>query len=707
MADTATSNIPGRPFNQAAGAMPSISGSTASALPPLDDGVGAPLGDLNNGKQGAQDPQLGATLGAALPDSPKTGSLPGSAEPVTASSPSASVAQVPQGSSASTVVPASQTQTSQINAQAIFPSPAPVNLIQYFASLGKINPEQMALLQKDIASNSKSPEEALLGIGIEDSEIYKAKAAIANIEYVEVANIDIDQQLLQLIPAATARQYHAVPIAKTASGLKVAMSDALDLQKIKYITTVVGQQIVPVFASPTQINFVIDNKYGAAVGDEVEEALEDVGDQSGQLIGVIGETTDLASGDLASAPVSKIVNMILEYAIRYKSSDVHIEPRENKVSVRFRIYGVLSEKLTLPKKLLAAVVSRVKILSNLKIDEHRLPQDGRFQVKMGDNAVDLRVSIVPAVYGEKVVMRLLEKGGGALKIEDTGLRGYALKIYRQALTRTQGILLVTGPTGSGKTQTLASSLNILNTPEVNIMTLEDPVEIRVDGVNQVQINSDLGLTFARGLRSFLRQDPDIIMVGEIRDGETASLAVQAALTGHLVLATLHTNSAAGAMPRLVDMGVEPFLLSSTLNVVLAQRLVRRVCVHCREAYYAAPEIVEQIHKIMDGIKTYNIFELPNNKDNEPNNIKDDQIVLYKGKGCAQCNNTGYKGRVGIFEAIDVSEDIGKLILQHAADQDIARTAVSTGMVTMVQDGFMKALEGITTIEEVLRVQTSG
>ncbi|MFW5702970.1 MAG: GspE/PulE family protein, partial [Candidatus Dojkabacteria bacterium] len=434
------------------------------------------------------------------------------------------------------------------------------NLLAAALTRALIDQNQKQQIEAEVTQNGKSMEDALIAAGVDEKDVYKTKADMNEIEFVDLSEVEIADGILQKIPVNLARQNLAVPVSMSPLGLKVAMVDPLDIQKVQYMAAATGKKIIPIYSAPSLINYVLDNRYGASVGNEVAAALEDVGDMDTALGSTVGATTELGTGNLANAPVSKIVNMILEYAIKYKASDVHIEPREGKISVRFRVYGVLQEKLTLPKKLHPSVVSRVKILSNLKIDEHRIPQDGRFQVKLGETAVDLRVSVVPAVYGEKIVMRLLEKGGGQMSIEDTGMRGQALKVYKDALLRTQGIVLVTGPTGSGKTQTLASSLQILNKPEVNIMTLEDPVEIRVDGVNQVQVNGDVGLTFAKGLRSFLRQDPDIIMVGEIRDKETAELAVQAALTGHLVLATLHTNSAAGAIPRLIDMGVEPFLL---------------------------------------------------------------------------------------------------------------------------------------------------
>ncbi len=599
----------------------------------------------------------------------------------------------------------SQNQMTNQSAQSISVS-GMSNLIDAVVKKGKLDSAKTEEMKKLVVTGNKTMEQALIEQGgVDEDQVYQIKAEMLNIEFIDLTQKDISQDILHKIPQEEARKNLAVPVEQGPNGVKVAMVDPMDLQKTKYLGAMVGGAIEPVLSSPRMINYVIDNQYGAQVGSEVQEALDDITDAgSSGTSEVVRDVTDLSSGGLANAPVSKIVNMILEYSIRYKSSDIHIEPRENRIAVRFRIYGVLSEKLTLPKKLLSAIVSRIKILADLKIDEHRIPQDGRFQVKLGKKVVDLRVSIVPAVYGEKVVMRLLEKGGGSMQIEDTGMRGYSLKAYKEALQKTEGIILVTGPTGSGKTQTLASSLKILNKEGVNIMTLENPVEIRIDGVNQVQINEEVGLTFAKGLRSFLRQDPDIIMVGEIRDTETAELAVQAALTGHLVLATLHTNSAAGAIPRLIDMGIEPFLLSSTMNIILAQRLVRRICADCKEAYYVDKEMVNEIHKVLDGIN-YDYYKLPNNEEGDPKVIDDDKVALYRGKKCSKCNDTGYTGRVGIFEALIVDEGISKLTVQKAAANEINKAAIAKGMVTMTQDGFMKALEGITSLEEILRVQS--
>jgi type II secretory ATPase GspE/PulE/Tfp pilus assembly ATPase PilB-like protein len=496
--------------------------------------------------------------------------------------------------------------------------------------------------------------------------------------------------MMQKLPKDIADKNEALVIEDLGSALKVVMSDPTDLQKIKFLQTMLGRPIKPVYASADAIKQTIDTKYGAQVGEEVAEALEEVED----VVSIkSSDSTDISQ--ISNAPVSRIVSMILEYGVKYKASDIHIEPREGKLSIRFRVNGVLSEKLSLPRKLIPPIVSRIKILADLKIDEHRIPQDGRFQIKVDETFIDLRVSVMPAIYGEKVVMRLLEKGGGVLSLEKTGLRGTAYKRYIDALKKTQGIILITGPTGSGKTQTLASSVAILNKPDVNIMTLEDPVEIRIDGINQVQVNAEVGLNFSKGLRAFLRQDPDIIMVGEIRDKETAELAIQAALTGHLVLSTLHTNSAAGALPRLLDMGIQPYLLASTINIVVGQRLVRTINDKCREAYIAGEEIIAQIQETMSSVAGYDIFKIVGDQD---------KVELFRPADTPECRDRGYSGRLGIFESFTISDQIGKLIMAKKSERDIQKQAIEEGMITMLQDGFMKALEGHTTIEEVLRVQ---
>jgi len=577
------------------------------------------------------------------------------------------------------------------------------NLIDALLAKGIITSGQTKHIKLTLATQGKDLESYLLSKQyVEDVELAKVKSEMYAIPYMNISEEEIDKDILNLIPSEAAQKNEAVAYGLTDDGrVKLAMREPLDMQKVRYLETLMGKKAQTFFAARSGIEQVINTQYGAQLDSEVSEALEDI-EQDVVELSAISKVEDL-SMDLARAPVSKMVNMMLEYAIKYKASDIHIEPREKKISVRFRIYGVMSEKLTIPRKLGSSIVSRIKILSNLKIDEKRVPQDGRFQVKSGESLIDLRVSVMPTVYGEKVVLRLLEKGGGSMELKDTGLRGPALKIYTESLSKTQGIILITGPTGSGKTQTLASSLKVLNKPDVNIITIEDPVEIRVDGVTQVQVNKAVELTFAKALKSFLRQDPDIIMVGEIRDSETANLATQAALTGHLVLSTLHTNSAAGALPRMLDMGVESFLIASTINVVVAQRLTRRICDECKVTYKAPIEMIKEIHKVLSGLKGLDLYSYPKNEAKELESIEDDVIYLYKGKGCPKCNNSGYRGRVGIFECMMVTPKIGQLIMQERSADEVEKQAVEEGMISMKQDGYMKALEGITTIGEILRV----
>jgi len=576
------------------------------------------------------------------------------------------------------------------------------NILDAVLAKGFINPEQYNSIKFEAANSNKTSEDILMAQNIISGEdIAKTLAEMQGMEYVAVDELDIPIGTLNKLTSEIAKNSMSIVFEETATEFKVAMKDAFDLQKIKFLESILKKRIKSYYSSEDEILRVIDTKYGAQIGKEVDEALEEVGDDTLLDLGSSFQDNEIGQ-DIDKAPIIKIVNMVMDYGLKNKASDIHIEPREKKISVRFRVRGILSERLTIPRKLLNPLISRIKILSDLKIDEHRVPQDGRFQVKSGGNIADVRVSIMPSIYGEKIVMRLLQKSQTVLSLEQVGIRGLSLARLKDSLKRTQGIILVTGPTGSGKTQTLASCLKILNTPEVNIVTLEDPVEIRVDGVNQVQVNPEVGLTFASGLRSFLRQDPDVILVGEIRDGETAALSVQSALVGRLVLSTIHTNSAAGAFTRLIDMGVEPFLLISTINIVIAQRLVRTLC-DCSEPYEANSEIMEKMHNELDVLNGFNIYD-------EEHKLKlhfdknTQSATLHKAKGCPKCNNTGYIGRTGIFEALKMSENISKLIMENATITQVNQQAIKEGMLSMVQDGFIKGLEGITTMEEVLRVK---
>ncbi|GAB4157401.1 MAG: hypothetical protein Fur003_1120 [Candidatus Dojkabacteria bacterium] len=543
----------------------------------------------------------------------------------------------------------------------------------------------------------------------------RAKGEIFNIPYVNLADEKIDDSVFNLIAADKLRRFRAVPFNQAGHIIKVAMVDPFDIQAIQALQQQLRTQgkILPYIATDTSVGYILDRNVGSFISSEVSEALQDV---EGPVTEIDDKDTDsLESTTLKNAPVARIVNSILQFAVKSEASDIHIEPQETRVRVRFRIHGVMLEKLVLPKNLRDALIARIKIMANMKIDEKRIPQDNRIQIKTSGHKVDIRVSTMPSIYGEKIVMRLLDSSEGTPQLETTGMRGAAYKLYMDAIGVTNGIILITGPTGSGKTHTLAGTLGKLNDPKVNIISLENPVEIRIPGVTQVQINPAVGLTFATALRSVLRQDPDIVMVGEIRDEETAQLAVEASLTGHLVLATLHTNSAAAAIPRLIDMTVESYLLASTLRIAAAQRLPRRICPHCRTAVPASEEQFEHIKNTLSTIKNFDMVQYLTKYAASTEGQKNGavapkvaangttEICLYQGKGCDKCGDTGYKGRIGIFEVMPVTEEIRDLITKATPDKEIEKVAIDQGMVKMVQDGYLKALEGITTIEEVLRV----
>lgn len=550
-------------------------------------------------------------------------------------------------------------------------------------------------------------EAARIGRSVEDlieerklvspQALAKARSEVLAVPYIDLSNIDIPAAVLNLVPQALASRYLLIPFAKAEQTLRVAMKDPLDLQIVSFLERRTGLRIEPYLASPDDITHAIGIQYQKTLGEEVTAALEEAG--VGKPI-KIEETGDLVHNPemIRKSPVAEIVSDILAYAARNRASDVHIEPTEEKTRVRFRIDGVLQELLDLPKEIHSSIISRIKILSDLNIAEKRVPQDGRFRIEVGNREIDLRISTMPTAFGEKVAIRLLESEVEIPTLAELGMRGVTLKRMEESIRRPNGIVLLTGPTGSGKTVTLASILSQINTPRINIVTLEDPVEVRVPGINQTQINPEAGLTFANGLRAFLRQDPNIIMVGEIRDGETAELAVHAALTGHLVFSTLHTNSASGALPRLIDMKIEPFLLTSTIAAVGAQRLVRKVCPECTTAYEAPSELSERIKKVLG-----TLYE------KSPKTEKNGKLMLFKGgsKGekCKVCQGSGYSGRTALYEVLVMSDTIGRLVLEHRPTNDIEDQAVKEGMITLIQDGFMKALDGTTSIEEVLRVAT--
>ena len=548
---------------------------------------------------------------------------------------------------------------------------------------GLLTEDQLSQLKFE-SVNTGTPLEDLLKERkiIPEEKLVKARAEALNIPFITVADKGISVDVLGLIPEPVARRYQLIPFDREGDTLKVAMVDPMDLTAIKFVEKKSGLKVVPYFATSSDVSLAISQQYAQAITTEISKAVKEVKTVTPQNIAQLSALP----GTLREAPIAKIVSTLLEYGIKARASDIHIEPQEEKTRVRYRIDGILHEKIVLPKKVHESVVSRIKILSGMKIDEKRVPQDGRFNFKIGDQEVDLRVSSLPSVFGEKIVMRLLKKSGGVPTLPELGLSGISLRNLEASVARPHGIILVCGPTGSGKTTTLYSILTKISTPKVNVITIEDPVEYQIAGVNQVQVNPAAGLTFASGLRSFLRQDPDIIMVGEIRDKETAELAVQAALTGHLVFSTVHTNTAAGAIPRLLDLGAPAFLLASSINCIVGQRVARRVCKSCKEEYLAPPAVLKDIQNVLGKL-------FP----------KDGKVKLYRGKGCPECNSTGYVGRVGIFEVLPISEKIARLTLERSPASVIEKQAIEEGMITMKQDGYLKALEGITTIEEVLRV----
>ncbi len=564
------------------------------------------------------------------------------------------------------------------------------DIIESLKNAGKLTEEQANRVRVEAMSSGSTVEDILQSKHVvSDEDFIRARADSLGIPFTLIAGRAISPDVVNFIPEPVARRYTLVPMQvemKEKGTLSVVMADPLDFQVVEFLEKKSGRPIKAYMGLPDDIKAAIDNLYTQNLGADVTAALEEAAPaiktyEAGHLGEVIRE-----------APIAQIVSAILEQAIRIRASDVHIEPQTGETRVRYRVDGILQERLMLPRRLQDAVVSRIKILADLKIDEKRIPQDGRFNFKMGESEVDLRVSTLPTVHGEKVVMRLLKKSGGIPTLPDLGLRGLALKNLEASIRRPHGIILVTGPTGSGKTTTLYSVLAILNNARVNIMTLEDPVEYEISGVNQVQINPAAGLTFATGLRSFLRQDPNIVLVGEIRDQETTELAIQAALTGHLVFSTLHTNNAAGAIPRLIDLGAEPFLVASALNAVVGQRIARRLCPTCREEYVPEEAVTTDIRKVVGSLWP-----------------QDKKVVLYKGKGtvsgaaCETCGGSGYVGRLGVFEVFPVTDAISRLTLSRAPMKDIETQALTEGMISMKQDGYLKALEGVTTIEEVLRV----
>ena len=552
---------------------------------------------------------------------------------------------------------------------------------------------------KDMAAKTGQPLLSLLTEQdiVDDELLTHAIAQVSGVPYVNLTNSLIDQSILGLLPEDIAERFMAVPLAEVQNRLAVAMIDANNVQAVDYLASRIERPLKVFMASEAGVRHVLDQYKTdlSSVGEAAEASqVEAIQDSNKEVKTIVQDS-----------PISKALSTILEYALKTRSSDVHIEPLEGSLKIRCRVDGMLREIMQLPKSIEPALVSRIKILSNLKIDEHRMPQDGQFTVKIAGKEVDLRIAISPVIWGEQVVIRLLDNSGNTFDIEEMGYAGRALRAIRKGIKRPNGMVLTSGPTGSGKTTSLYALIKEIKNEAVNIVTLEDPVEYKMSGVNQIQVNSDVGLTFASGLRSILRQDPDVIMVGEVRDSETANLAVQAALTGHLVFSTLHTNSAAGVLPRLLDMGIEPFLIASTVNTIIGQRLVRRVA-EKHTTYQSNPIETQNIIATIGHILPKTAEDVA--RVSQDLGYKDlplagqSAYTLVKGIDSPQ-SPRGYSGRAGIYEVMDVNESIQNLIVARATSSEIQRKAQQQGMITMRQDGYLKALQGITTIEEVNRV----
>ncbi|MFP5506410.1 MAG: type II secretion system ATPase GspE [Gammaproteobacteria bacterium] len=555
--------------------------------------------------------------------------------------------------------------------------------------IGELLVAQGALQRSDLLAALKLQKEAggteRLGAiltrqgWVAERVLYQALSEQLGIRLASAADFPALPVFEEQVSTRFIQESRALPIREDAERLVLAMADPLDGFALSAFQLVSGREVEALLGLPSEIDAAFERLY--------VEGRSSIG----QIVGETDEAVDLETSsdvqhlkDLASeAPVIRVVNLIMERALEARASDIHIEPFENRLIVRYRIDGVMQEVESPPRRLSAAVISRIKIMANLDIAERRLPQDGRIKLRVKHKEIDMRVSTVPTMHGESVVMRVLDKGGVPLDFDTLGFDAPTLKRFLDALTQPHGIVLVTGPTGSGKTTTLYTALQLLNKPDVKILTVEDPVEYQMEGINQIQVKPQIGLTFANALRSIVRQDPDVIMIGEIRDLETAQIAVQSALTGHLVISTLHTNDAPSTVNRLLDMGVEDYLLTSTVNGILAQRLVRSLCKVCREAYEPLPEVVQEFD-----LRRY---------------AGDSAITLYRPVGCEACGGTGYSGRLGIMEMLPVTDAIRGLIMRHAVSGDLRRQAIADGMQTLYEDGLRKVVAGIVTLDEVLRV----
>jgi len=538
---------------------------------------------------------------------------------------------------------------------------------------GVISEETLATAVAKV-NGDRSLIEVLVGDGLVDTAVISELLGGSEFNFVDLSEYSINPSAVAILPESLARRYHAIPVEIEGHKLVVAMRDPLNVLVIDDLHMITGYEIKAVAALESEIMAALNRYYKAM--DAVKDEISTLEDTDGKP--EVGNLRSVSE----EAPVIKLVNMIITKAVNERVSDIHIEPQEKDVRIRYRVDGVLHEVMKSPKHIQTGVISRLKIMANLDIAESRIPQDGHCNLKVGRNVVDFRVATLPTIYGERVVLRILRKESILLDLDDLGFLPESLVKFKGAFSKPYGAVLVTGPTGSGKSTTLYAALNILNNNDKNIITVEDPVEYRLPGINQVQVSPKSGLTFAKGLRAMLRASPDVVMVGEIRDTETAQIAIEAALTGHLVLSTLHTNDAPGAVSRLTEMGITPFLTASALECVQAQRLVRRLCPECKEPHVPSIDALKRVNfPVRDG----------------------EEITLYKPKGCPKCNGTGYKGRIGVYEVMTFSEAIEELCVKRATTEEIKRVAVSEGMKTLRMDGFEKAKLGITSLEEIMRV----
>lgn len=571
-------------------------------------------------------------------------------------------------------------------------------LLQVLIQLKAVDEAKAESIQKSaLEANLPVEEYLIMNPTVPEEVLTDARGRLYKIPYVDLTGKAIDQNVLRLIPEETAEHYQVIAYQKSDNEVNVGIVDPRNFKALEAVEFLMKEkQLRPYYNIISPANFRTMFKNYSALGEEVGEVLDlakerfKEEEKEVEDIDVKGNVQEV----IKRAPVSKIVSIIIRHAVESRASDIHIEPTEEVSRIRYRVDGLMHEALTLPAYLHASLVTRIKVLADLKLDETRKPQDGRIRLKFGKNEVDLRVSTLPLVRNEKVVMRILDTSGKVPTLQDLGYSDKNIKLIETSINRSHGMFLVTGPTGAGKSTTLYSVLNILNDKESNIVTLEDPAEFYIPGINQSQVNPEVGYTFASGLRAILRQDPDIMMVGEIRDRETAELSIHAALTGHIMFSTLHTNNALGSMPRLIDMGAEPFLLAATLGCVIAQRLVRKICTHCRVDITLPQDLQDKVRKVLEEL----------NEADMPDAVKKKEaLVFYHGNGCVRCNDTGYRGRTSISEVVVIDDAMKKIIENGAKMYELIEASKTQGMISMQQDGLLRALAGITTVEEVMRV----